>query len=90
LAITLLDVAKLAILIPLALLISREFPVVGLKIYSLSTLILISPNKICTWYWDLHVLVHYGSSPLCRHFYPQWVHAHYFSLRYPVAKKLLI
>ena len=76
-----LDVAKFTILTPLSLLswCSLSFPIVSLKIFSLPTIALKSPNRIFIWYlgkWQKPALIPHKICLLNHHFSPHLVHAH--------------
>jgi hypothetical protein len=76
-----LDVAKLTTLTPLSLLVAcrLSFPIVGLKMSSLPTLALKSPNKISygtSGIYQKPVLVPHRTCPLYHQFYLQLGHGH--------------
>jgi hypothetical protein len=73
-----LDVTKFTTLIPLSILIlcKLSFPSVGLKMFSLPTLALNSPNKNVYGVYRIHILVPRRSPPPYHQFYPLLGHEH--------------
>jgi hypothetical protein len=74
------DVTNFTTLTPLSSLVSCKLssPVVALKIFSLPTFALNSPNYIVMWHriYRIYTLVPHKSCHFYHHFHPKLVHAH--------------